>query len=254
MTDQPLTYGRYLALDELLALQRPRSRDHDEMLFIVIHQAYELWFRLMLHELEKFNRDLSAGDLYAELAADGSGTTVIPFEADVSVRIHEPLRAKQEPAPDTVQSKLIRWPVVSPAGDTLVFNAMGHLYFMTLPDGRPQRMTTNDAFEFAPTFSPDGSRVAFTTWSDDDGATLRTISMRRGTPGSQDIVFRSKTQLVNPAFSADGKKLLVVAGSGANLRDDVLLAELRQDILVMNANGRGGATEVMLEEVAKRSY
>lgn len=185
-----------------------------------------------------------AGGKINRVAVDGSGTTVIPFEADVSVRIHEPLRAKQEPAPDTVQSKLIRWPVVSPDGNTLVFNAMGHLYFMTLPDGRPQRMTTNDAFEFAPTFSPDGNRVAFTTWSDDDGATLRTISMRRGTPGSEDIVFRSKTQLVNPAFSADGEKLLVVAGSGANLRDDVLLAELRQDILVMNANGRGGATEV----------
>ena len=59
-------------------------------------------------------------------------------------------------------------PVVSPDGNTLVFNAMGHLYFMTLPDGKPQRMTTNDAFEFAPTFSPDGSRVAFTTWSDDE--------------------------------------------------------------------------------------
>jgi imidazolonepropionase-like amidohydrolase/Tol biopolymer transport system component len=185
-----------------------------------------------------------AGGKINRVAVDGSGKTVIPFEADVSVRLHEPLRAKQEPAPDTVQSKLIRWPVVSPDGNTLVFNAMGHLYFMTLPDGRPQRMTNNDAFEFAPTFSPDGSRVAFTTWSDDDGATLRTISMRRGTPGSEDIVFRSKAQLVNPAFSADGEKLLVVAGSGANLRDDVLLAELRQDILMMNANGRGGVTEV----------
>ena len=185
-----------------------------------------------------------AGGKINRVAADGSGVNVIPFEADVSVRIHEPLRAKQEPAPDTVHSRLVRWPVVSPDGDTLVFNAMGHLYFMTLPDGTPQRMTTNDAFEFAPTFSPDGSRVAFTTWSDDDGATLRTISMRRGTPGSETVVFRSKTQLVNPAFSADGARLLVVAGSGANLRDQILLSELRQDILLMNANGRGEVTEV----------
>lgn len=46
-----LTYGRYLALDELLTLQRPVSDEHDEMLFIVIHQATELWVRLMLHEL-----------------------------------------------------------------------------------------------------------------------------------------------------------------------------------------------------------
>jgi tryptophan 2,3-dioxygenase len=46
-----LTYGGYLRLDELLALQSPRSAEHDELLFIVIHQTYELWFKQMLHEV-----------------------------------------------------------------------------------------------------------------------------------------------------------------------------------------------------------
>lgn len=45
------SYGGYLCLDELLAAQRPRSSDHDEMLFIIIHQASELWMKLVLHEL-----------------------------------------------------------------------------------------------------------------------------------------------------------------------------------------------------------
>ena len=45
-----LTYAGYLALDELLAAQRPRTEEHDEMLFIVIHQVYELWFKQLLHE------------------------------------------------------------------------------------------------------------------------------------------------------------------------------------------------------------
>src|SRR5216110_2146206 len=57
-----VTYSSYLKLDELLALQQPRSAgpEHDEMLFIVIHQVYELWFKEMLHELaylEKLLRD-----------------------------------------------------------------------------------------------------------------------------------------------------------------------------------------------------
>ncbi len=54
MTDRSVTYGTYLAVDELLALQRPRSEgpEHDEMLFIVIHQVYELWFKQVLHELD----------------------------------------------------------------------------------------------------------------------------------------------------------------------------------------------------------
>jgi tryptophan 2,3-dioxygenase len=52
--DRSVTYGSYLAVDELLALQRPRSEgpEHDEMLFIVIHQVYELWFKQVLHEVD----------------------------------------------------------------------------------------------------------------------------------------------------------------------------------------------------------
>jgi len=47
-----MTYGSYLKLDPLLHLQQPQSRSHDETLFIVIHQASELWLKLCLHELE----------------------------------------------------------------------------------------------------------------------------------------------------------------------------------------------------------
>jgi len=49
-----ITYGSYLELDSLLALQRPRSRpEHpDELLFIVVHQASELWFKAILHDID----------------------------------------------------------------------------------------------------------------------------------------------------------------------------------------------------------
>ena len=57
-----VTYSSYLALDEILAAQRPRSEEHDEMLFIVIHQVYELWFKQLLHELDYLQRRLEAGD------------------------------------------------------------------------------------------------------------------------------------------------------------------------------------------------
>jgi tryptophan 2,3-dioxygenase len=58
MSDIPnpvLTYEQYLSLDALLSLQQPRSDgpEHDEMLFIVIHQVYELWFKELLHELDR---------------------------------------------------------------------------------------------------------------------------------------------------------------------------------------------------------
>jgi tryptophan 2,3-dioxygenase len=57
-----LTYSSYLALDEVLGAQRPRSHEHDEMLFIVIHQVYELWFKQLLHELGELQARLEAGD------------------------------------------------------------------------------------------------------------------------------------------------------------------------------------------------
>ena len=53
MTDPPasMTYGGYLALDQLLSAQHPVSSHHDEMLFIIIHQAKELWLKQTIHEL-----------------------------------------------------------------------------------------------------------------------------------------------------------------------------------------------------------
>jgi tryptophan 2,3-dioxygenase len=59
-----VTYTRYLKIDELLSLQQPLSDgpEHDEMLFIVIHQVYELWFKELLHELDYLKALLEAGD------------------------------------------------------------------------------------------------------------------------------------------------------------------------------------------------
>ena len=65
----PLTYANYLDLEKLLTLQNPRSTpaEHDEMLFIIIHQTYELWFKQLLHEFEKIKKDFSGGDLFGAI-------------------------------------------------------------------------------------------------------------------------------------------------------------------------------------------
>ena len=58
-----MTYGDYLHLDEVLGAQRPLSGDHNEMLFIVQHQATELWMKLMIHELRAARDHIRADDL-----------------------------------------------------------------------------------------------------------------------------------------------------------------------------------------------
>ena len=55
-------YAGYLRIDDLLQLQQPLTPEaHDELLFIIVHQSYELWFKLILHELAKAQEELEAG-------------------------------------------------------------------------------------------------------------------------------------------------------------------------------------------------
>jgi len=68
MTRRAVTYASYLGLEQLLSAQKPLSTgpddqpEHDELLFIVIHQVYELWFKQLLHELAEVQRSLETAD------------------------------------------------------------------------------------------------------------------------------------------------------------------------------------------------
>jgi tryptophan 2,3-dioxygenase len=66
----PLTYSQYLTLDRLLDAQRPLSPgpEHDELLFIVVHQVYELWFKQILHETGRLRASLESGATHHALA------------------------------------------------------------------------------------------------------------------------------------------------------------------------------------------
>ncbi|HEY7796433.1 MAG TPA: tryptophan 2,3-dioxygenase family protein [Microbacteriaceae bacterium] len=68
-----LTYISYLKVDELLKLQEPQSEgpEHDELLFITIHQVYELWFKQILHEAEALQKSLETGDTHRSLSLLG---------------------------------------------------------------------------------------------------------------------------------------------------------------------------------------
>jgi tryptophan 2,3-dioxygenase len=61
-TSGPVTYSSYLHLDELLSSQHPATEQHDELLFVVIHQVYELWFKQILHEARLLQQRLEDGN------------------------------------------------------------------------------------------------------------------------------------------------------------------------------------------------
>jgi tryptophan 2,3-dioxygenase len=63
-----LTYGRYLRLDDLLSCQHLMTDSHDELLFVIIHQSYELWFKQVLHEAALLQQRMENGDSAGALA------------------------------------------------------------------------------------------------------------------------------------------------------------------------------------------
>ncbi|CAB4839886.1 MAG: tryptophan 2,3-dioxygenase [Actinobacteria bacterium] len=77
--ESALTYTSYLAVDDLLNLQKPLSDgpEHDEMLFIIIHQTYELWFKQLIHEFLEAQRALEKGDTHYALSILGRIRTIM---------------------------------------------------------------------------------------------------------------------------------------------------------------------------------
>ena len=77
--DAALTYTSYLAVDELLQLQKPLSEgpEHDELLFIIIHQTYELWFKQLIHEFAEAQRALEANETHKALGVLGRIRTIM---------------------------------------------------------------------------------------------------------------------------------------------------------------------------------
>lgn len=77
--DKHVTYTTYLKVDELLALQQPLSEgpEHDELLFITIHQVYELWFKQILHEIAALQISLTQGNTHRSLALLGRTRTIM---------------------------------------------------------------------------------------------------------------------------------------------------------------------------------
>jgi imidazolonepropionase-like amidohydrolase/Tol biopolymer transport system component len=130
---------------------------------------------------------------------------VIPFEVTVRHKLMETVAFDNPVDMDEFEVKVIRNAKTSPDGNTLVFNALGHLYKMDLPDGEPTRLTTEDDLEFEPAFSPDGDWLVYVTWNDVDMGKIKKIKTSGGRP--LDIV-SEKGIYRTPAFSPDGKKIV----------------------------------------------
>ncbi|MDH3272843.1 MAG: amidohydrolase, partial [Gemmatimonadota bacterium] len=108
---------------------------------------------------------------------DGSGQTEIPFRVDVDMELGPRLDFRYDvEASATFTARQIRDAVPSPDGSRLAFTALGDLYVMDFPDGTPARIADFDGIGLHhPSWSPDGTRIAFVSWNDADGGHIHAV-------------------------------------------------------------------------------
>jgi imidazolonepropionase-like amidohydrolase/Tol biopolymer transport system component len=171
------------------------------------------------------------GKIWRVDVAAGRGEAV-PFTARVEQTVNEAVRFEQKVHTPEFQVKALRGAVVSPDGKRVAYSALGHLYVKDLPAGQPKRVTSADAFEFAPRWSADGQWIVYATWSDAGYGRIR-IVRPDGTAG-RDVVSRPG-HYTEPALSADGKWIVFRSVGADNTRG--LLHGVNTGIYVVPLDG-----------------
>ncbi|MCR8921845.1 amidohydrolase family protein [Dasania sp. GY-MA-18] len=143
------------------------------------------------------------GKLY-KVDTQTASATEIPFRVTAKHRITEATRFTQQLEPETLTVKAIRHLALSADQQSMVFNALGRLWYKTLPAGQPKRLTDSQAFEFEPVFSPDGKSLAYVEWDDEQGSTLKLLTLDGSKSKS---LLKDRGVIRQPVFSANGKML-----------------------------------------------
>jgi len=144
---------------------------------------------------------------------------VVPFTARVSQRVAEAVRFPVKVAPERDRARLLRW--AERRGDRVVYSALGKLYAKE-GEAAPRRLLRTDYLEYAPNHSPDGRRLAYVTWSDEEKGAVW-VADADGS-GARRITTAGDLY-ANPAFSPDGKLVAYLKGRGSVYREEDLASE-----------------------------
>ncbi|HXG64934.1 MAG TPA: amidohydrolase family protein [Blastocatellia bacterium] len=154
----------------------------------------------------------------------------IPFTAHVSQKVANALRFPQQVAPERDNARLLRW--AHRKDNKIVYSALGKLYVRN-GEAAPGRLLNSNYFEYAPSLSPDGTKITYVTWSDaekgavwvanSDGSNARKIT----TVGDQ---------YSSPVFSPDGSKIAYIKGRGSVYHEEDLASESNFEIHYWDGN------------------
>lgn len=156
----------------------------------------------------------------------------IPFTADVSIDIADTVHFSTSLDEKKFTAKTIRQAITSPNGKFLLFHSVGYIWKKELPNGTPVRLTKNSDLEFEPSFSPDGNKVVFVTWSDQEKGAIIEYDLLNNTSKkltSEKGIYRT------PSYSNNGK-LIVYRKENGNT-DQGFTFTKNPGIYTMNADG-----------------
>ena len=135
----------------------------------------------------------------------------IDFSADIELDIGPDLTSPYRVPDGPLTATLIHDPEPSPDGATLATSVLGKIYLNDTDSGEPRRLTSDDAWEFKPVWSPDGRYLAYVTWNADGvGQVWRMRANGRGRPQQLSDVGAFYTDLV---YSPDGDELYAMRGN-----------------------------------------
>jgi len=146
--------------------------------------------------------------------ASGSAR-LIPFRVTDSRRMAKAVRFPVDVAPARFPVRMLRWVEVSPRGDQVAYESLGHVWVRDLPQGTPRRLTSQtDHFELYPSWSRDGRSIVFTTWNDEKAGSVR-VAPARG--GGERVLTNEPGHYREPVFSPDGTKVAYRKDTGGFL-------------------------------------
>lgn len=139
----------------------------------------------------------------------------IPFQAEVRQTVLPALRFARSLEGADFAPRMIRDVATSPDGGTLVFHAVGQLWRKALPGGTPQRLTRDEGrFEYTPSFSADGRKLLYTSWSDEQMGAIHELDLATGATRT---LTTEKGFYYGPRYSPDGSRIVYSRQGGGGL-------------------------------------
>jgi imidazolonepropionase-like amidohydrolase/Tol biopolymer transport system component len=156
-----------------------------------------------------------AGGKLRRIDVASGAAQLIPFHVADSRKMAKAVRFPVDVAPARFPVRMLRWVEVSPRGDQVAYESLGHIWVRDLPQGTPRRLTSQtDHFELYPSWSRDGKWLVFTTWDDEKAGTVR-VAPNKG--GAERVLTNEPGHYREPVFSPDGAKVVYRKDAGGSL-------------------------------------